>query len=101
MLTYGFRSVSGLVSGLIKTWQIAFPRQTQWLYDPPQLTYRCGGSAGIIPEQNVRYAPASRLIPWVDTQRTPEADLRKVYKAPGDVNHSSYGARALRFLDGF
>jgi len=37
------------------TRRIAFPRFTQWPNDPPTLTYRCGGSAGIVPKERTGF----------------------------------------------
>jgi hypothetical protein len=61
--------------------RIAFPRRnnqllkTQWLYDPPQLVYRCGGSTGIAyPFMNDKdlCAPVSRFIRLATAIRTPK-----------------------------
>jgi len=35
--------------------RIAFPRYAQWLTDPSTLTYRCGGSAGMVPMERTGF----------------------------------------------
>ena len=48
MPTNSFRPVSGLASGLEDLSGSPSHVKTQWLCDPPELAYRCGGSAGIV-----------------------------------------------------
>ena len=57
--------------------------ETQWPCDPPQLVYRCGGSAGFALHHG-KSAPASRFIPRADAVGTPEA----WQMISGDVNAS-------------
>jgi hypothetical protein len=47
MPTNSSRPVSGLARGLDDLGGSPSHVETQWLCDPPQLAYRCGGSAGI------------------------------------------------------
>jgi len=57
--THDSRPVSGLTRGVSTPGRIAFPRLAQWLIDPPQHVYRCGGSAGIVGQMLV--CPTHRL----------------------------------------
>jgi hypothetical protein len=52
-LQVGLRARERAVAALAR--RIAFPRVTQWPIDPPALTYRCGGSAGMVLEERTGF----------------------------------------------